>query len=113
MGNDVCPKDLDIYDAGKSAEGKPNPQQAILEIACSLRNDEVANVRLNVGRVLGAIVHAVEIENIKYIVRTLENQISDEMKRERGEKAASFCDTSNIVFGLLCMMDDQLLGPSL
>jgi len=67
-----------------AAEKSSSPLKTILEIAASLTEDSVVNVRLNVGRVFGSIVNMLEEEELKYMIGVLEDQMIAEQKQERG-----------------------------
>eukprot|EP00549_Striatella_unipunctata_P007288 CAMPEP_0118725816 /NCGR_PEP_ID=MMETSP0800-20121206/33351_1 /TAXON_ID=210618 ORGANISM="Striatella unipunctata, Strain CCMP2910" /NCGR_SAMPLE_ID=MMETSP0800 /ASSEMBLY_ACC=CAM_ASM_000638 /LENGTH=854 /DNA_ID=CAMNT_0006634559 /DNA_START=259 /DNA_END=2824 /DNA_ORIENTATION=+ len=81
--NGVCPieKKTNI----KEGEPKPvSPIRSLMDVAASLANDRIANVRLNVGRVLGNIIGTLEEEDLHLVVKTLETQVYQEMNRANG-----------------------------
>jgi len=98
VGNGYCeipdtpsaPKALD-YDTGKASSGDPlssaSPLRMIIEVAASLSDDKVVNVRLNVGRVLGDIVGSLTDKNdVRFIAQVLEKQLASEVDRERCDR---------------------------
>jgi len=56
----------------------------ILQIASSLSDDNIANVRLNVGRVFGNITNLLEEEDLDYVVAVLEEQLKTESIKPGG-----------------------------
>lgn len=56
----------------------------ILDIASSLAADQVANVRLNVGRVLGSVMLLLQKTDANFAVSILERQLEDERGRPGG-----------------------------
>lgn len=82
LKNGVCRKDHDIFATNKATE--KSPVRAILEMAASLCDDRVVNVRLNVGRVLGDVVNVLDQENLKFVIEVLNKQFEDERARDRG-----------------------------
>eukprot|EP00970_Alexandrium_tamarense_P004155 scaffold695_cov196-Alexandrium_tamarense.AAC.17 len=61
-----------------------SPVRMILDIAASLASDRVANVRLNVGRVLAAIMLLLETSDVDFSVNVIEKQLHDERGRPQG-----------------------------
>ena len=58
--------------------------QELLEVAASLSTDRVANVRLNVGRVFGNIIHVLDDTELSFMVKTLKEQIEEEEQQPGG-----------------------------
>jgi hypothetical protein len=61
-----------------------SPVQELAAIALSLSSDRIANVRLNVGRCLEAVLHIFEEEEIKFIETALVQQLESEREIESG-----------------------------
>lgn len=61
-----------------------NPSRKMLQIAASLSDDKIANVRLNVGRVFGNIMSFLEEEDMTYVLTVLEEQLRTEWVRSDG-----------------------------
>ena len=59
-----------------------SPVKELASIALSLTQDRIANVRLNVGRVLMEVLHVFEDEQLSFIKEVLSEQLNSE--RERG-----------------------------
>jgi len=53
-----------------------------LMVAASLAKDKIANVRLNVGRVFGSIIHTLDDEDLRYVVDIIEKQVYFESTKE-------------------------------
>ena len=68
VDNGVCPP----------VKGSSSLLRTMLEIGASLSDDRVVNVRLNVGRVFGSIVHTLEEDELQYMVTVLEEQLAME-----------------------------------
>jgi len=62
----------------------PKPSRRMLQIAASLSDDTIANVRLNVGRVYGNVMNLLEEDDITYVVTVLEEQLRNEWTRPKG-----------------------------
>ena len=60
------------------------PIRTILSIAASLTSDNVANVRLNVGRTFNAIIMLLDRADVDFAVETLEKQLKEETIRPGG-----------------------------
>lgn len=63
---------------------RTSPVQEVLEIAVSLSTDRVANVRLNVGRVFGNILHLLDESELSYVTNALKHQLEEEEKQPYG-----------------------------
>jgi hypothetical protein len=59
-------------------------RRRVLEIAASLMTDKIANVRLNIGRIFGGIVHFLEEEDLQYIINVLTELLQNEVQKARG-----------------------------
>eukprot|EP00536_Pseudo-nitzschia_multiseries_P011754 jgi/Psemu1/244071/estExt_Genewise1.C_4150030 len=83
--NNVCPSKW--KDESANAEGKNTPLRELLKLTLSLADDDIANVRLNVGRVLGTVIHVFgedECRVIKYaLLQQLKKEKSTEERRDR------------------------------
>ena len=56
-------------------------QRQLLDASLSLSEDPIANVRLNVGRVLAHVMHTLDHENVKYTKERLEEMLTHEKDR--------------------------------
>lgn len=61
-----------------------SPVKIILDIAASLSSDNVANVRLNVGRVFGSVIPLLDKPDANFAASVLEKQLEEEKTREGG-----------------------------
>lgn len=61
-----------------------SPLHQLLEVAVSLSTDRVANVRLNVGRVIANTIHVFEETELIFLTNALKEQIEDEEKQPEG-----------------------------
>ena len=61
-----------------------SPMKMILDIAASLACDNVANVRLNVGRAFGSVMLLLEKPDANIAVSILKKQLEDEQQRDGG-----------------------------
>ena len=76
LKNGVCPN--------VNEKEENTPIRVVLEIAASLFNDKVVNVRLNVGRVFRDVAHVLDDRNLTFTIELLSKQIDIERKREKG-----------------------------
>lgn len=74
--NGVCPSRW--KDEEKNAEGKNSPLRELLKVTLSLAEDRIANVRLNVGKVLGTVIHVFGEEECRVIKYALLQQVKKE-----------------------------------
>jgi HEAT repeat protein len=83
--NNVCPTKW--KDESANAEGKNTPLRELLKLTLSLADDPIANVRLNVGRVLGKVINVFGVDEcrvIKYaLLQQMKKEKSDEGRRDR------------------------------
>jgi len=61
-----------------------SPLRAIVETAASLSDDRVVNVRLNVGRIFGSVVHYLEEEELRFVLKVIEKQLAIEKMKVHG-----------------------------
>lgn len=61
-----------------------SPTRELVTIALSLATDRIANVRLNVGRVLEAVMHVFEVQDVTFIKEVLTLQMTTEQRGEVG-----------------------------
>jgi HEAT repeat protein len=61
-----------------------SPLHDLVEVAVSLSNDRVANVRLNVGRVFGNVIHLFEDAELSFVTKALKEQIEEEERQADG-----------------------------
>lgn len=61
-----------------------SPMRELAAIALSLTSDRIANVRLNVGRILEAVLHDFEDAELSFIREVLLQQMEEEKEREGG-----------------------------
>ena len=96
--NGLCPTGV-VVEAGTASPGwcddeststigssvvPETPMRTILNIAVTLISDNVANVRLNVGRTLGAVMPILDRSDVSFILLALEKQLEEEMGRPGG-----------------------------
>ena len=88
--NSMCPstksKARTVITDADGKEAAVPPLRAILDIAGSLSEDRVVNVRLNVGRVFASIAHhpVLEEDELNFIVDIVEKQLKTEEAKEKG-----------------------------
>jgi len=63
---------------------QPSLIQELLDVAASLSADRVANVRLNVGRVLGDILHVLDDSELSFVINALKHQLDEEENQPGG-----------------------------
>jgi hypothetical protein len=80
--NGVCPNKW--YKSRRRDQPTNTPSRELVNIALSLDSDRIANVRLNVGRILESCMHVFEERDILHIIGTLTKQIENEKCREGG-----------------------------
>jgi uncharacterized membrane protein YgcG len=73
----------------------------LASVALSLTHDRIANVRLNVGRVLLEVLHVLEEEDIQFIMNVLQEQLHSEP--DRGN------DRDVLYFGKRCIQRAEFL----
>jgi hypothetical protein len=61
-----------------------SPLRELAGIALSLTTDHIANVRLNVGRVLETVLHVFEDDDVSFIREVLLQQVDAEQQRQQG-----------------------------
>jgi hypothetical protein len=61
-----------------------SPLHDLVEVAVSLSNDRVANIRLNVGRVFGNVIHLFEDAELSFVTKALKEQIEEEERQADG-----------------------------
>jgi hypothetical protein len=74
--NDVCPAKW--KDEAANAEGKNTPLRELLKLTLSLADDRIANVRLNVGRVLCSVIHVFAEDECRVIKYAMLQQLKKE-----------------------------------
>ena len=96
--NGVCtPTSMPPSDGGNVDESPTSPIRELLQVAISLSSDRVANVRLNVGRVIGNAIHVFDDADVLLLTKALEQQIEDEEKdTERNDRDVIFFARSAI-----------------
>jgi hypothetical protein len=93
--NGVCPSKW--KDAEANAKGKNTPLRELLKVTLSLAEDRIANVRLNVGKILGAVVHVFGEEECRVIKYALLQQLKKERAKEERQ------DRDVIYFASQCL----------
>lgn len=79
--NGVCPNKW----YSTSGEQLTNsPTRELVTIALSLTKDRIANVRLNVGRVLETVIHVFDEQDVTFIREVLTEQLDAEKARDGG-----------------------------
>ena len=80
--NGACPAKWKGNEEGERLADSPMRELAV--VALSLANDKVPNVRLNVGRVLEAVIHVFEEETLAFVKEVLLQQLGAEQERPGG-----------------------------
>ncbi len=93
--NGVCPTRWKDEEA--NAEGKNSPLRELLKVTLSMAEDKIANVRLNVGKVLGTVIHVFGEEECRVIKYALLQQV----KKERSNEARQ--DRDVLYFATKCL----------
>jgi hypothetical protein len=94
--NDVCPPKWS--DDGANVEGRNiTPLRELVKVTLSLANDRIPNVRLNVGKVLGNVIHVFDEEECRVVKYALLQQL----KAEKGKETRQ--DRDVIYFGKKCI----------
>ncbi|CAJ1959593.1 unnamed protein product [Cylindrotheca closterium] len=93
--NGVCPTKWREEDAND--HGKNTPLRELLKVTLSLADDRIANVRLNVGKVLCHVIHVFGEEEC----RVVKYAILQQMKKERSSSDKQ--DRDVIYFGNKCL----------
>eukprot|EP00934_Nitzschia_sp_Nitz4_P006150 Nitzschia sp. Nitz4//scaffold300_size22576//527//2643//NITZ4_008541-RA/size22576-processed-gene-0.19-mRNA-1//1//CDS//3329546976//6140//frame0 len=93
--NGVCPTKWKDEEA--NADGKNSPLRELLRVTLSLAEDKIANVRLNVGKVLGTVVHVFGEEECRVIKYALLQQMKHENATETRQ------DRDVIFFATKCL----------
>ena len=78
------PRDDDESTSSSIITETERPIRTILSIAASHTSDNVANVRLNVGRTFDAIMLLLDRSDVDFAVETLEKQLEEETSRPGG-----------------------------
>jgi hypothetical protein len=91
----VCPAKW--RDQGGSPDGKNTPLRELLKVTLSLADDRIANVRLNVGKVLCGVIHVFGEEEC----RVVKYAILQQMKKERADSDKQ--DRDVLYFGNKCL----------
>jgi len=81
--NGVCPNKWYSTPEGTD-QLADTPTRELVTIALSLTSDRIANVRLNVGRVLETVIHVFEEQDVEFIKVVLTEQLESEKEREGG-----------------------------
>mmetsp|Transcript_30134 Transcript_30134/g.64594 ORF Transcript_30134/g.64594 Transcript_30134/m.64594 type:complete len:194 (+) Transcript_30134:2-583(+) len=90
--NNVCPSKW--KDESANAEGKNTPLRELLKLTLSLADDKIANVRLNVGRVLGTVIHVFGEDECRVIKYALLQQLKKEKSTDgRSDRDVHFYAT--------------------
>lgn len=74
--NGVCPNKW----YGTKVFSEQTPTRELVAVALSLHTDPIANVRLNVGRMLEGVLHVFEQNEVILIIETLATQIKNEQE---------------------------------
>jgi hypothetical protein len=80
--NGACPARWKGTDVSERMTESPMRELAVISL--SLASDRIANVRLNVGRMLELVIHMFEEDEVAYIKEALQQQIESERQREGG-----------------------------
>jgi len=80
--NGDCPPKFRGDEEGERLADSPVRELAV--VALSLANDKVPNVRLNVGRILEAVIHVFEEETLSFVKEVLQQQLNEEQEKPGG-----------------------------
>ena len=89
--NNICPTKW--KDESANAEGKNTPMRELLKLTLSLADDRIANVRLNVGLVLGTVVHVFGEDECRVIKYALLQQLKKEKMEGRRDRDVDYYAT--------------------
>lgn len=93
--NGVCPSKW--KDAEANSDGKNSPLRELLKLTLSLAEDRIANVRLNVGKVLGTVITVFGEEECRVIKYALLQQLKKEQSTDSRQ------DRDVIFFATKCL----------
>ena len=82
--NGACPAKWTASGEEDSDRMTDSPMRELAAIALSLTSDRIANVRLNIGRILEEVLHEFEEAEISYIREVLQLQAQEEKQRDGG-----------------------------
>ena len=109
--NGVCPNKW--YSTPKGEETLADtPSRELVTIALSLTSDRIANVRLNVGRILETVVHVFEEQDIEFIKVVLLEQVESEKERDGGGDRDVIYFSNRCVYRAQVILDDRAQGPA-
>jgi PDZ domain len=103
--NGVCPNKW--YATPERNQLTDSPTRVLVALALSLTNDTIANVRLNIGRVLESVLHVFEEKDVKFIMEVLHEQIVLEMQREGGGDKDVLYFAARCLKRAQAMLDDR------
>jgi hypothetical protein len=110
--NGVCPNKRKVLPADAGSERTEcSPLRELLEITLSLCDDRIANVRLNVGRMLANVMNAFDEEEMIFIKETLLAQIGNEENREGGQDRDVLYFATKCVERIQRRLDEISLTP--
>ncbi|MGK3735827.1 MAG: HEAT repeat protein, partial [Bacillariaceae sp.] len=89
--NNICPTKW--KDESANAEGKNTPMRELLKLTLSLADDRIANVRLNVGLVLGTVIHVFGEDECRVIKYALLQQLKKEKMEGRRDRDVNYYAT--------------------
>ena len=106
--NGACPSKWkeDVEDADRLAD---TPMRELVSIALSLTGDRIANVRLNVGRILESVIHVFEDEELMFIREVLTQQIEEERTRDGGGDGDVLFFGQRCIYRARMILDDRSL----
>ena len=90
-----------------------SPMRELAVIALSLTTDRIANVRLNVGRVLESVLHVYEDDDLSFIKEVLLQQIESEKERKGGGDGDVLFFAQRCVNRAKLILEDRLIHQSL
>lgn len=109
--NGVCPNKW--YSTPEGDENLADtPTRELVTIALSLTSDRIANVRLNVGRVLETVIHVFEEQEVEFIKVVLLEQIESEKEREGGGDVDVLFFSNRCVNRAKAVLDERAQGPA-
>lgn len=105
--NGACPSKWKGDEEGERLADSPMRELAV--IALSLANDNVPNVRLNVGRVLESCIHVFEEDALSFVREVLVQQLASERDRPGGGDRDVIFFATRCIKKARALLDDESL----
>ena len=109
--NGVCPNKWYSTPTGQEHLAD-SPTRELVTIALSLTTDSIANVRLNVGRILETVIHVFEEQDIEFIKVVLLEQIESEKEKEGGGDRDVVYFSNRCVHRAQVVLNERAQGPT-